>query len=290
MKVNQLFNEGQVISFEVFPPRLRDPQADLRRIDDTVAAIADLAPGFVSVTFGAGGTTHRAGTLELAARLKDTYGIEPVAHLPAAQLSTPAVDQLLGEFQASGIENLLALRGDIPVGGRVANDFAHASDLIAHIHAFGDFAVAGACYPEGHPESPSVVADIRHLRTKVDSGADWLISQLFFDNQQFYQFQERAACAGITVPISAGVMPVLNLHQIEHMATMNGVTLPPKFTSMMARYADNKAAMRDAGIAYAIDQIVDLLVHGVRGIHIYTMDNPTVARRIVEAVGTLARA
>ncbi|MFD1484859.1 methylenetetrahydrofolate reductase [NAD(P)H] [Lacticaseibacillus baoqingensis] len=289
MKVNQLFKAHQVISFEVFPPRRKSPSIDFTRIYGTMDALSQLDPDFVSVTFGAGGTKRQAGTLEIASLIKSEYGIEPVAHLPAAQLTGAQVDELLDQFATHGIENILALRGDIPKDGRVSNDFPHANDLVRHICQYGDFNVIGACYPECHPESKNTADDIAHLKLKVDAGATQLISQLFFDNQVFYDFTKNCRQAGINVPIEAGIMPVLNQRQIQRMAKMGGVSLPDKFVSMMARYADNPIAMRDAGIAYAIDQIVDLLVHGVDGIHIYTMDNPTVAKRIVEATRSLVR-
>ena len=234
--------------------------------------------------------TSLTGTLEVAKLIKDECDMEPVAHLPAAQLTREQVDAELRGFQDAGIDNILALRGDIPKSGRVSNDFPYACDLIEHIHQVGDFNVVAACYPEKHPESPDVVSDIHHLKEKVDSGASQLISQLFFDNQVFYRFRERAQLAGINVPIEAGIMPVINEHQIERMATMAGVNLPPKFVAMMQHFSGNKEAMRDAGIAYAIDQIVDLLVHGVDGIHIYTMDNPTVVKRIAAATQTIRNA
>lgn len=291
MKVNQLFNKHQVISFEVFPPRQKSPSIDFSRIYGTMDALSQLDPDFVSVTFGAGGSKRQAGTLEIASLIKSEYGIEPVAHLPASQLTGAEVDELLDQFATHGIQNILALRGDIPKSGRVANDFVHANDLVAHICASGhDFNVIGACYPECHPEATDLNADIAHLKLKVDAGANQLISQLFFDNQVFYDFVAKCRAAGITVPIEAGIMPVLNQHQIQRMAAMSGVSLPEKFTAMMARYEGNPIAMRDAGIAYAIDQIIDLLVHGVDGIHIYTMDNPTVAARIVQATRSLVRA
>lgn len=290
MKVNQLFNDHQVISFELFPPRQKDPAHDFDRIAATMDSLQGLKPDFVSVTFGAGGHQRQNGTLKLAKLIKNDYHVEPIVHLPAAQLSRQDVDALLADLQANDIQNILALRGDIPAGGRVSMDFPHASDLVTHIHQVGDFNVVGACYPECHPESASVNADIAHLRLKVDCGTAQLISQLFFDNEVFYDFVKRARQAGITVPIEAGIMPVLNEHQIDRMATMAGVHLPKKFTTMMARYRGKPQAMRDAGIAYAIDQIVDLLVHGVDGVHIYTMDNPLVTKRIVEATRTLVRA
>ena len=283
MQINQLFKDRPVISFEVFPPRKNATAASLRKMDETLAVLSDLHPDYVSVTFGANGALQATGTLATASYIKDNYGIETVAHLPASQLSADQIHGLLNELQAHGIENILALRGDIPAGGRLSNDFPHACDLIRYIHQCGDFNVIGACYPEGHPESPDLATDIHYLKDKVDAGASHLISQLFFDNQVFYDFVAQARAAGITVPIQAGIMPVINAHQIERMATMSGVALPEKFTRMMARFQDNPVAMREAGIAYAVDQIIDLLVHGVDGVHLYTMDNADVAQRIFAA-------
>ena len=200
------------------------------------------------------------------------YGIESVAHLPCISLTKSDVRRQLSDFKEAGIENILALRGDVPSGGYVPGDFRHASDLIAFIKEHGDFNVLAACYPEGHLESADIFDDIRNLKTKVDAGASHLITQLFFDNQYFYRFRERASLAGIQVPIEAGIMPVTNKKQIERMVSLCGVT------------------MRDAGIAYAIDQIVDLITHGVDGIHLYTMNNPYIAARIYEAIHQLLAA
>lgn len=236
MKISQCFKDHQVISFEVFPPRKNATNIAMRPILNTLDAVKAADPDFVSVTFGASGNKPHMGTLEVAKLIKDEFNLEPVAHLPAAQLTRAQVDAELRGFQEAGIDNILALRGDIPKSGRVSEDFPYACNLIEHIHQVGDFDVVGACYPEKHPESPDVVSDIRHLKEKVDAGASQLISQLFFDNQVFYQFRERAALAGINVPIEAGIMPVINEHQIERMATMAGVHLPPKFVAMMQHF------------------------------------------------------
>ena len=249
MKISQCFKDHQVISFEVFPPRKNATNIAMHPILNTLDAVKAADPDFVSVTFGASGNKPHMGTLEVAKLIKDEFNLEPVSHLPAAQLTRAQVDAELRGFQEAGIDNILALRGDIPKSGRVSEDFPYACNLIEHIHQVGDFDVVGACYPEKHPESPDVVSDIRHLKEKVDAGASQLISQLFFDNQVFYQFHERAALAGINVPIEAGIMPVINEHQIERMATMAGVHLPPKFVAMMQHFSGNKEAMRDAGIA-----------------------------------------
>lgn len=195
----------------------------------------------------------------------------------------------LEELREEGVEDILALRGDRVPGVEPMTDFAHASDLIAFIREQGGFSLSGACYPEGHTEAPDIVSDIQNLRKKVDAGAEHLVSQLFFDNAAFYTFVERARIAGITVPIEAGIMPVVNARQILRMVSLCGASLPPKFTRMISRYEDNPAALRDAGIAYAIDQIVDLIAQGAQGIHLYTMNDPDVARRISQAVENLRK-
>jgi methylenetetrahydrofolate reductase (NADPH) len=213
-----------------------------------------------------------------------------VAHLPCIQLTKSDVLEQLDLFKQAGIENILALRGDCVPGAQPCGDFQYASDLVSFIRENGDFNIIGACYPEGHPQSGSTVSDIHNLKTKVDAGTSHLISQLFFDNSYFYTFKERAELAGIQVPIEAGIMPVANKMQIERIVSLCGSHLPKKFTAMMARYEDDPKAMCDAGIAYAVDQIVDLLVHGVEGIHLYTMNNPYIARRIYEAIFRLIAA
>ncbi|MFA5561928.1 MAG: methylenetetrahydrofolate reductase [NAD(P)H] [Eubacteriales bacterium] len=284
MKTIELFREKQVLSFEVFPPRRTAP---VDSVYQTVAELQALHPDFISVTYGAGGSGHGEQTLQIAAAIKQQYGIESVAHLPCIHLDRAAVLRLLAAFEAAGIRNILALRGDINPEFPPRQDFRYASDLISFIRANGDFHVIGACYPEGHIESPDVVADIEHLKRKVDAGADQLITQLFFDNRFFYTFRERAAIAGIRVPIEAGIMPAVNKRQIERMVSLCGVHLPRKYLAMMERYEHSPEAMRDAGIAYAVDQIVDLVAQGVDGIHLYTMNNPFIAHKIHAAVHSL---
>jgi methylenetetrahydrofolate reductase (NADPH) len=194
---------------------------------------------------------------------------------------------MLAIFESAGIKNILALRGDINPDFEPKDDFKYASDLISFIKENGDFNIIGACYPEGHIECPTIIEDIRNLKKKVDAGASQLITQLFFDNDYFYSFRERTAIAGINVPIEAGIMPVVNKKQIERIVSLCGVKLPRKFLSIMERYENHPDAMRDAGIAYAIDQIVDLIAQGVDGIHLYTMNNPYIAYRIHEAINSL---
>lgn len=284
MKTSELFNNKRVLSFEIFPPKRT---SGIETIYSAVNELKALSPDFISVTYGAGGSDTNENTLKIASAVKNDYGVLSVAHLPSVNLDKNDVLLLLSELKSAGIENILALRGDINPDYPPKNCFKYASDLISFIKENGDFNIIAACYPEGHYESKNLVNDIRNLKIKVDSGADHLITQLFFDNNYFYSFRERAAIAGIDVPIQAGIMPVVNKKQIERMVTLCKVDLPKKFLSFMNRYEHNEAAMRDAGIAYAVDQIVDLLSEGVDGIHLYTMNNPYIARRIYEAVASL---
>ncbi|MBQ1351362.1 MAG: methylenetetrahydrofolate reductase [Oscillospiraceae bacterium] len=287
MKISSMFSPGKtVFSFEVFPPKKTSP---VETIYETLDALHTLNPDFISVTYGAGGNAADSSTCDIASIIKHKYHIEPLAHLTCINSSREDVDINLQRLADNDIENILALRGDINPDLPPKQDFAHASDLISYIKAkTGDrFHLSGACYPEGHQDSPSLVDDVLALRKKVDAGANHLISQLFFDNSYFYSFVERARIAGITVPIEAGIMPVTNRKQIEKMVVMCGASLPPKFTKIMQKYEHRPEALRDAGIAYAIDQIVDLLSHGVDGIHLYTMNNPYIARRITESISSL---
>jgi len=284
MKTSELFQHKKVLSFEIFPPKQTE---NLAAIYQTVNALKELAPDFISVTFGALGTKNNQRTLDIASTVKHTYGVESVAHLPSSQFTKRDVQDLLTRFKQLGIDNILALRGDDITEHKEKKDFHYASDLVEYIKSEGDFNIIGACYPEGHIESVSKLDDVRHLKEKVDSGCDQLISQLFFDNDYFYTFKERTELVGIDVPIQAGIMPVVNKRQIEKMVKMCGVNVPKKFLKMMERYEHHPEAMRDAGIAYAIDQIVDLITQGADGIHLYTMNNPYIAHRIYQAVNQL---
>lgn len=287
MKTANLFQTKPVLSFEVFPPKRID---DASTICNAVQELSGLAPDFISVTYGAGGSQNSAETIRIASTIKNIYGIESIAHLSGLHLTKQDVLKTLGALKTAGIENILALRGDRTPAVLPQKDFRYASDLISFIKENSNCNIIGACYPEGHPESKSLVEDIHNLKTKVDAGADQLITQLFFDNNSFYAFRERATIAGIDVPIEAGIMPVINKKQIERMVTLCGASLPKKFLSVMNRYENNPIAMRDAGIAYAVDQIVDLIAQGVDGIHLYTMNNPYIAKRIYAAINTLLMA
>ena len=286
MKISQLFNdERTVFSFEVFPPK-RDHAIDT--IYETLDELQDLKPDFISVTYGASGSLADNSTCEIASAIKHKYGIESAAHLTCVNSTKDEVTEVLRRLHENGIENILALRGDIVPDVPRKKDFKYASELITFVKDTDyDFGISGACYPECHQDSRNQVDDILNLKKKVDAGAEHLISQLFFDNNLFYDFVEKARIAGINVPIEAGIMPVVNKKQIERMVSLCGASLPSKFTKMMSRYERKPEAMRDAGIAYAVNQIVDLVSQGVDGVHLYTMNNPYIARRISESVKSL---
>lgn len=288
MKLSELFKQKTVFSLEVFPPKRT---AAVASVYAALRELGKLHPDFISVTYGAGGSENSRATFEIAVAVKRLYLTESVAHLPCIGLKTAEVESLLDTLKTLGIENVLALRGDPPKDGAfVKGDFEHASDLIRFIKKRGDFDIAAACHPEGHFEAPSPEKDVENLKIKVDAGTDHLISQLFFDNNYFYRFLERCRHAGITVPIEAGIMPVVNGRQIRRMTSLCGASLPPKFLAAMERFENNPEAMRDAGIAYAVDQIADLTAHGVDGIHLYTMNTPYVATKIYESVHYLMNA
>ncbi|MDE6005139.1 MAG: methylenetetrahydrofolate reductase [NAD(P)H] [Oscillospiraceae bacterium] len=277
-----------IYSFEVFPPK---PTTPVEKVSECFEELSALKPDFISVTYGAGGGTSGGKiTCELSARLQNQYHIKSVAHLPCISYTKQEITDILQDFKANGITDILALRGDKSPDRPEKTDFKYASDLIQFIKTQGDFEIYGACYPETHPEAISATADLRNLKHKVDIGAKHLISQLFFENENFYQFREKCEIIGIHVPIEAGIMPVVNASQIQRMVSLCGASLPRKFTVMMQRFGHSPEAIRDAGIAYAVDQIVDLVANGVDGIHLYTMNNPYVAKRITEAVsGILGR-
>ena len=287
MKIAELFKPDKtVFSFEIFPPK-KDGSIDT--IYDTLDGLSDLHPDFISVTYGAGGSEANVITSEIAGLIKRKYHTESIAHLTCVNSTKEDIDFQLELFRRQGIENVLALRGDINPDIPPKKDFEHASDLISYMRERSDLGFSGACYPEGHVECESLDKDIENLKIKVDAGATHLISQLFFDNASFYKFIEKVRAAGITVPIEAGIMPCVNAKQIQRMVGMCGASLPTKFTKMIARYENNPEAMRSAGIAYAVDQIIDLCANGVDGIHLYTMNNPVIARKIAESVSSVIK-
>lgn len=288
MKISQMFQTGKtVFSCEVFPPKATSP---VDTIYKTLDGLKDIRPDYISVTFGAGGSSVNQSTQEIASIIKKQYGIESMAHLTCINHSRDQVTALVEELRRDGIENILALRGDRNPDLAPKEDFHHASELIAFIRAKDDQVnISGACYPEGHPESPSLVSDIRYLKEKADAGAQHLVSQLFFDNEDFLRFLEHCRMAGINIPIQAGIMPVLSQSSVQRMVTLCGASLPRKLTRILSRYGDHPEALRQAGIAYAVDQISDLIAAGVDGIHLYTMNNPAVAGEIAQSVSALRR-
>lgn len=287
MKLYELFGQGKtVFSCEVFPPK---KDAPIEEIYTTLDGLKDIRPDFISVTYGAGGSQVNQTTREIASIIENRYHTPAMAHLTCVGAGKEDVDLLLEQLKADGVENILALRGDVNPDMPAKTDFPYASDLVAYIRANSDFGVSAACYPEGHLESPDLVSDIRHLKAKVDAGAQHLVSQLFFDNEDFFRFLERCRIAGINVPIEAGIMPVLSQNSIRRMVSMCGASLPRKLTRILGRYGDHPEALKEAGIAYAIDQISDLIAGGVDGVHLYTMNNPAVARQIAGSISSIRR-
>lgn len=285
MIIENIFKEKKpVISFEIFPPK---KEAELNNIDATLKTLAQLHPDFISVTFGAGGSCADNKTVELAKKIKRDYDIEPLVHLTCISNSKEEIRQILRQMEDAGLKNVLALRGDVNPNVPVKDDFRYASELVAFIKEQGDFHVSGACYPEVHLEAKDAISDIRNLKKKVDAGVGHLTSQLFFDNNKFYDFLTKVRIAGIDTPVEAGIMPVTNKAQIKRMVTMCGASLPDKFERILEKYGENKEALFDAGMVYAVNQIVELISYGVDGIHIYTMNNPIVAGRICDGIKNL---
>ena len=282
MKIADLYKKKKkTLSFEIFPPK---KDSDLKNIDDTLSVLCELEPDFISVTFGAGGSSNNNRTIEIAKKIKHEYKIEPVVHLTCLQYNRSEIDEFAHILDDEGIENVLALRGDVTPAAETKDDFKHSSDLISYMKEDHDFCFLGACYPECHPESPDKITEIKNLKTKVESGAEVLLSQLFFDNELFFKFNESCKIAGLNVPVVPGVMPVINASQIRRMISLCGASFPVRFRKIIDRYEDNKTALFDAGMSYALSQIIDLLVRDIDGIHLYTMNNPLVARRICEGI------
>ena len=277
MKIIDILNQDRpTLSFEVFPPKTSDTYDSVAKATQEIAA---LRPDFMSVTYGAGGGTSDY-TVGIATGIQQQYGVDVLAHLTCASSTRDHVAQVLEHLKEKGIQNVLALRGDIPEGGAPAHDYQYAAQLVKDIKAHGDFCIGGACYPEGHPESPTKNADIDHLKAKVEAGCQFLTTQMFFDNNILYNFLYRIREKGITVPVVAGIMPVTNGKQIARICKLSGTYLPERFKAIVDRFGDNPAAMRQAGVAYAAEQIIDLIANGVEHIHIYSMNKPEIASSI----------
>ena len=279
MKISSILDLDKVsLSLEVFPPKTSDKYES---IAETAKKIAALKPDFMSVTYGAGGGTGTY-TAGIASEIQNEYGVPVLAHLTCVSSSRNFVREMVDRYRSLQIENILALRGDIPAGGRLSEDYRHAIDLIRDIKELGDFCIGGACYPEGHIECAHKEDDIRHLKEKADAGLDFLTTQLFYDNSVFYNFLYRIREKGIRIPVIAGIMPVTKASQLARSAAMSGTDVPQRFRNIVDHYGDNPAAMKQAGIIYASEQIIDLVANGIRHIHIYTMNSPSVAAAIMD--------
>ena len=284
--IKNIFSKDKTAySFEVFPPK---KQEDIYDIYKTLDTLKTLHPDFISVTYGAGGSNSKK-TASIASYIKNICEIEAIAHLTAVAMDKPFLLQFLDELKEKGVSNVLALRGDRP---RDMSDedyenrtFMHASDIISLIHGHSEICVAAACYPEIHPESMGRESDLEYLKLKVDTGVSFLITQMFFDNSKFYEFLDLARKHGINVPISAGIMPITSAKQLGTSVSLSGTSVPQALSSLVARYADNPADLRKAGIEYAAQQIEDLESNGVDGIHIYTMNNAETAVEIMKLLG-----
>lgn len=284
MKLTEVFSKKQLsVSFEVFPPKT---DSAFSSIKSATEEIARLKPLFMSVTYGAGGGTSRY-TLDIAKNIKESYGVPTLAHLTCVSSTKETVQERIKEIKEAGIQNILALRGDLTPEmaerDRSHWDYRHAIDLIHDIKSNGaDFCIGGACYPEIHPESENQKEDIRFLKEKVDAGCDFLTTQMFFDNNLLYNFLYKIREAGISVPVMPGIMPITNANQIDRAIKLSGSFMPVRFKSLVDKFSHSPEAMAQAGIAYATDQIIDLFANGINNVHVYSMNKPFVARKIME--------
>lgn len=279
MKIRDLITQDKAtLSFEVFPPK---KDTDFADVEAAALGIAAFKPDYMSVTYGAGGST-KGHTIQLAREIQEKYDVPTIAHLTCVCASKEGIKTALADMKNAGIENILALRGDIQKNydGQVFAEFSHASELVELIKETGDFCVGGACYPEVHPDSANKHEDIIGLKKKVDAGCDYLTTQMFFDNNIFFNFMYRIREAGISVPIIPGIMPITRRVQVKNAVKLSGCNVPERFKSIVDAFGDTEAAMRQAGIAYATDQIIDLMANGVKHIHVYSMNKPEVAAGI----------
>lgn len=286
MKISDILKQDKVtLSFEVFPPKTSSSYESVARATQEIAA---LHPDFMSVTYGAGGGTSEH-TVQIAADLHAQYGVNVLTHLTCVSSTRQHVSAMLEKFKQHGIENVLALRGDIPAGGAPENEYHYAAELVRDIKSQGDFCVGGACYPEGHVEAANKTEDILHLKEKVDAGCEFLTTQMFFDNNILYNFLYRIREKGITVPVIAGIMPVTNVKQIKRITSMSGTYLPERFKAIVDCFGENPEAMKQAGVIYATEQIIDLIANGVNHIHVYSMNKPEVAAGIQASLSEILK-
>ncbi len=285
MKIKDILENNRVtVSFEVFPPKEWAKIADTKKVIDEMVKYN---PAFMSVTYGASGTAS-GYTTEIANAISKG-GITPLSHLTCISSGREKISSVLDELEENGVENVLALRGDIPADYDISaqHSFHHACELVDVIRERGGFCIGGACYPETHPESTNRVDDIEKLKYKVDCGLDFLTSQMFFDNEKFYDFREMCEIKGINVPIIAGIMPITNAKQIKRSVELSNCSLPKKFEKIMERFGEKPEVMKQAGIIYATEQIIDLMANGVNNIHIYTMNKPDVAEQIMKGLSVI---
>lgn len=277
MKIIDILNQNQItLSFEVFPPKKIEKYDSVQAATEGVAA---LHPSFMSVTYGAGGGTSEF-TLNIAKNIRDKYGVEVLPHLTCVSSTKAHVHEMIQKFKEYGFENVMALRGDIPEGGAPYDDYHYASELVADIKSQGDFCIGGACYPDGHVECAHKDDDIRNLKRKVDAGVDFLTTQMFFDNAEFFNFLYRLREQDIRVPVLAGIMPITNQKQLGRSVALSGTTVPTRFKEIVDKFGEHPEAMKQAGIIYATEQIIDLIANDVKHIHVYSMNKPDVAEAI----------
>ncbi len=288
MKISEILKTRRLtVSFEIFPPKQDSAYDAVISCADELAAFK---PDFISITYGAGGGTS-SNTVKIASHLQNKVGVTPLAHLTSLSSTKAEVHAILEELKKQKIENILALRGDRPKDPLFVppGDYTYADDLIRDIRERGDFCIGAACYPEGHPESTNKDHDLENLKRKVDTGCSFLTTQMFFDNNMLYSFLYRALAKGINVPVLAGIMPVTNGAQLKRMVALSNAYLPPKFLALVDRFGDNSEAMKQAGIAYATEQIIDLITNGVRGIHIYAMNKSDVVQKIMSNISEIIK-
>lgn len=281
MKITDILESGKMsLSFEVFPPKT---ETAFESVKAATEEIAKLSPSFMSVTYGAGGGTSKY-TLDIAKNIKEKYGVPTLAHLTCVSSSKTTVREKIAQMREAGIENVMALRGDVPAellgADRTNWDYQYAVQLVEELKSAGGFCIGGACYPEVHPESLTQKDDIKRLKEKVDAGCDFLTTQMFFDNNLLYNFLYKIREAGIEVPVVPGVMPITNANQIERAIKLSGSFMPQRFKSLVDKFGSNPDAMKQAGIAYATDQIIDLFANNITNVHVYSMNKPDVAEKI----------
>lgn len=286
MKIKDLLKEDKIIfSCEIFPPK---KEGNFGEVFQVVDRISELGADFISVTYGAGGSTSKK-TVEVASYIQNKKSITALAHLTCIDSTKEQIRQRIRELEAEGIDNIMALRGDKPIDFTNQGEFCHAIDLIREIRQNGNFCIGGACYPEGHIECDHKQKDIAYLKEKVQAGCDFLTTQMFFDNNLFYNFLYKTLSAGISVPIIPGIMPIINARQVKRSCELSGATMPARFIAIADRFSDDPQAMEEAGIAYATDQIVDLIANGVKWIHLYTMNRPKTAEKILRNLSHILR-